>query len=213
MFSDVFGFDSARHFEFADQLAQGLGVEDTAVVIPDVFRGSPCMQPFSFLPLGFTAPGMIWRAKFRYHKRYMNGIVKNLIMPWLKTATSLTINLEGEKKEAPKEDTENTTEEKEENKKDEAKATTQKEEDENATRTTPQDTSTTLEREVEFSTVGFCFGAWVIGTTVFPAALVHHDVNITSLLVALARALHPGVAPIMVVTAPKTTWDEKTAGK
>ena len=95
VFSDVYGYSSGLHFQFADALAKKLGT-DTTVVIPDLFRGSPCMQPWSIFgetvggALGF--PAMLFRAKFWYHSNYVYDSTTKLILPWLKNQSSSTCN-------------------------------------------------------------------------------------------------------------------------
>ena len=85
VFSDVYGYDSGRHFQFADELSNKLS--STTVVVPDIFRGSPCMQPWTMFgeKLGslLGAPAMLYRAKYWYNTFYIMSALTNLIHPWL----------------------------------------------------------------------------------------------------------------------------------
>ena len=90
VFSDVYGYSSGLHFQFADALAKRIG---GSVVVPDLFRGSPCMQPWSLFgakvggALGF--PAMLFRAKFWYHPMYVNTAITDFILPWLRRVSSI----------------------------------------------------------------------------------------------------------------------------
>jgi dienelactone hydrolase len=94
IFSDVFGYTSGRHRQFADSLAVALG-SGTAVVLPDLFRGNPPMQPAK-LPFGllnFTrigdilgVPGMIYKLKFKYGRdAIIDKAIKRSVFPFLES--------------------------------------------------------------------------------------------------------------------------------
>lgn len=88
VFSDVYGRDTSHHKRFCHQLAAKLG-RDTCVAMPDFFRGSPLLQPLSFLPqsLGdfLGQPGMLYRMKF--HARSETVVERDcarVVIPWLR---------------------------------------------------------------------------------------------------------------------------------
>lgn len=85
--TDVFGWRAGHHRRFADQLGARLGNGYT-VVVPDLFHGSPLIQPMMNHPtLGFLLglPGMIYRLKTRDIPK---GIDRDfgVLMPWLRAA-------------------------------------------------------------------------------------------------------------------------------
>jgi dienelactone hydrolase len=96
IFSDVFGMETGNHKAFADSIAERLGPKETAVIMPDLFRGNPILQPWlpSFLSeyggsvLG--APSMLLRIKFKHPPESIELDLIELIFPWLRDNLDLT---------------------------------------------------------------------------------------------------------------------------
>lgn len=87
--SDVFGYDSGRHFEFADRIATLLnGKSDVkaAVLVPDVFSGRPLMVAYRFLPEFFSGlislPSFVYRVRIQGTKQFLSPIYDTLL-PWV----------------------------------------------------------------------------------------------------------------------------------
>ena len=71
VFTDVFGPEAGNHKFFCDRL-QGILGEDTAVWMPDLFRGTPIMRgyftgkmPWDIFPMMLGIPYLIWSIKTR----------------------------------------------------------------------------------------------------------------------------------------------------
>ena len=88
IFSDVYGVDSGNTKVFADQLAQRL---DCPVIIPDLFRGVPILQPWmdnstmvqgELLGSLMGAPGMLFRIR-QYPPAKIEQDIFQLILPFL----------------------------------------------------------------------------------------------------------------------------------
>lgn len=86
VFADLFGMETGNHKAVADSIATSLGPE-TAVLMPDLFRGKPIMQEPSkrWLPEIFSVPGMIYKIKARHTPASIESDLKDLIFPWLKS--------------------------------------------------------------------------------------------------------------------------------
>lgn len=88
IFSDVYGMETGNHKTFADSLAERLGSK-AAVVMPDLFRGNPIMQPWFpslISEMGgsvFGAPGMLYRIKINHPPEVIERDLRYLIVPWL----------------------------------------------------------------------------------------------------------------------------------
>ena len=145
VFSDVYGYSSGRHFQFADDLAKDLNnssknrnnddsenddttstTTTTIVVVPDLFRGDPPMKPLSLWPFSFLSSSslggtlsytrMIYKCKFVFNEKYVVSTTNDFIIPYILNQTNKTKNV------------------------------------------------------VSFSAVGFCFGTWVVAKTAAAAA-------------------------------------------
>jgi dienelactone hydrolase len=87
VFTDVYGVDSGNHQTFADALSKKTG---KTVLVPDLFRSSPAMNPWFpwLLPdtmasaLGF--PGMLARLKMRHTKEAVMSDVSKLVVPYVR---------------------------------------------------------------------------------------------------------------------------------
>jgi dienelactone hydrolase len=92
VFTDVYGMDSGNHKAFADGLAERLGC---AVVMPDLFRGVPILQPWlhnSSMAKGMLgsvmgAPGMIVRLR-QYPPAKVEQEIFQMILPFLQESTA-----------------------------------------------------------------------------------------------------------------------------
>jgi len=90
VFTDVYGFDSARHKRFADDLASEIG-GDTVVIVPDLFRENPILQPWfpEYLPAWFGTKllgglPMLYRLKFSFDEaQVVEREIKRTVLPWL----------------------------------------------------------------------------------------------------------------------------------
>jgi len=89
VFSDVFGYDSGRHFEFADHLATLLNNNSNvkaAVLVPDVFLGRPLFVDYRFLPEFLSGliciPSFLYRIRIQGIKQFTLPITDTLF-PWL----------------------------------------------------------------------------------------------------------------------------------
>lgn len=95
VFSDVFGFDSGRHFEFADNLASLLSSSEatddekpitTAVLIPDIFQGDNVLTYRPMLGMigsGFIElPLMLYKIRYRTTSMYL-PCIHDLLIPWI----------------------------------------------------------------------------------------------------------------------------------
>ena len=97
--SDVYGFTSGNHRQFADRVAAALADEQAAVVLPDLFRGNPAMQPWFPGCLGklgelLGTPGMLCRLKWTYnHATTIERDVVGLLLPWLRASCPTTAGL------------------------------------------------------------------------------------------------------------------------
>ena len=144
VFSDVYGYSSGRHFQFADDLAKDLNnssknrnnddsenddttsTTTTIVVVPDLFRGDPPMKPLSLWPFFFLSSSslggtlsytrMIYKCKFVFNEKYVVSTTNDFIIPYLLNQTNKNKHV------------------------------------------------------VSFSSVGFCFGTWVVAKTAAAAA-------------------------------------------
>ena len=97
VFSDVYGFDSANHWTFADGLAERLNTSsaaenrmNTIVLVPDLFRGNPIMQPVlsqwlpSWLADALDTPWTLYRLKFQNSPERIEKDLIKLILPWIR---------------------------------------------------------------------------------------------------------------------------------
>jgi dienelactone hydrolase len=88
VYPDVYGFASGNHRTFADTLQSTLGPQ-YAVIMPDLFRGSPALRPFLFLgETGGALVGvwaMLWRLKFTFtHEVTVKGDIFDFFLPAIK---------------------------------------------------------------------------------------------------------------------------------
>ncbi len=87
VFSDVFGYNSGRHFEFADHLSILLNKNvKSTVLVPDVFMGKPLFVEHGFLP-GFLSylwnlPSFLFRVHSGGAKKFIDPVY-NILLPWL----------------------------------------------------------------------------------------------------------------------------------
>lgn len=86
VFSDVFGYDSGRHFEFADHLSTLLNKSIKAtVLVPDVFMGRPLFVEHRFLPEFVSGllniPSFVYRVRGGA-EQFIDPIY-NILFPWL----------------------------------------------------------------------------------------------------------------------------------
>lgn len=99
VFTDVYGMDSGHHKVFADTLAERLSEdakEQVAVVIPDLFRGTPILQPWmsndnmtkDIMGSLMGAPGMVYRLKTSYPPDKVEADIFHLLLPFLTEQTS-----------------------------------------------------------------------------------------------------------------------------
>ena len=103
VFSDVYGMDTGNHKHFCDRLASKLNqatnnnnksstTTTTAVIMPDLFRGNPILQPW-FQNLGLSeyrgsvlgAPSMLLRLKFNHPPAVLERDICQIILPWLQS--------------------------------------------------------------------------------------------------------------------------------
>lgn len=89
VFSDVFGYDSGRHFEFADHMATLLNKSEdvkATVLVPDVFFGRPLIVDYRFLPefvsVLLRLPSFIYRVRIGGTKKFTDPTYK-ILFPWL----------------------------------------------------------------------------------------------------------------------------------
>ena len=88
MFTDVFGVRSGNHQICADALAQKLEHENTCVVVPDLFRKNPALQPWFESKMGIYLglPAMVWRLKKDYKaKNTVDKDIMQVLLPFLES--------------------------------------------------------------------------------------------------------------------------------
>ena len=95
IFTDVYGLESGRHKVFADLLvaATTTSSSNTAVLIPDLFRGDPILKPWipstsfatELLGSALGAPGMVYRIKTQYPPHKVEADVFQLLLPWIQS--------------------------------------------------------------------------------------------------------------------------------
>lgn len=89
VFSDVYGMQTGNHKVFCDELSKR--IPDATILLPDLFRGNPILMPWltgylseltgSILGL----PRMIYKLKFDYPPSVVEGNVRNLLLPYIRT--------------------------------------------------------------------------------------------------------------------------------
>eukprot|EP00535_Pseudo-nitzschia_heimii_P001428 CAMPEP_0197182930 /NCGR_PEP_ID=MMETSP1423-20130617/7053_1 /TAXON_ID=476441 /ORGANISM="Pseudo-nitzschia heimii, Strain UNC1101" /LENGTH=290 /DNA_ID=CAMNT_0042633435 /DNA_START=83 /DNA_END=955 /DNA_ORIENTATION=+ len=88
VFTDVFGVRSGNHRKFADALAHELKDENTCVIVPDLFRKNPALQPMFESKIGIYlgVPGMFWRLKRHYNaKNTVDKDIMQVVLPFLES--------------------------------------------------------------------------------------------------------------------------------
>lgn len=88
LFTDVFGVRLGNHQEFADTLAQKLSDQNACVVVPDLFRKNPALQPWFAGNVGVLlgVPAMVYRLKRLYHvQNTVDKDIMQLVLPFLES--------------------------------------------------------------------------------------------------------------------------------
>lgn len=87
VFSDVFGIDSGNHKVVCDVLQEKLGV-DTAVWMPDLFRGKAIMGAWGlghFITDTFGLPSILWACFTNMKEANLEADLKEVVAPALQT--------------------------------------------------------------------------------------------------------------------------------
>lgn len=88
VFTDVFGIDTGNHKVVADRLGRNLA--NTAVVIPDLFRGEPILTegpewiPKAILRNGVYLAQIVYQCKFRITKDALDRDLVDILLPWIR---------------------------------------------------------------------------------------------------------------------------------
>ena len=96
IFTDVFGVRSGNHRVIADILGKNLAGEKVAVLVPDLFRGNPALQPWFNGNVGALCGvlGMIYRLKYVYN--FENTVKRDIcefLLPFLKSKVDLVAKM------------------------------------------------------------------------------------------------------------------------
>mmetsp|Transcript_10191 Transcript_10191/g.15559 ORF Transcript_10191/g.15559 Transcript_10191/m.15559 type:complete len:433 (+) Transcript_10191:55-1353(+) len=82
MFADVYGMNSGNHKMVADAIADLLDRKKTAVMIPDLSRGNPLLQPHTNLSTAALG-AMLVRLKLKNRPERIERDLTEMLFPWL----------------------------------------------------------------------------------------------------------------------------------
>lgn len=82
MFADVYGMNSGHHKMVADDIADILDKEETAVMIPDLSRGNPLLQPYTNLSTAALGATLV-RLKLKNRPERIERDLTEMLFPWL----------------------------------------------------------------------------------------------------------------------------------
>lgn len=111
VFSDVYGINAGHHKVFADMLAERLAEDgvSTSVIVPDMFRGSPILQPWmkndnmtkDIMGSLLGYPGMVFRLKTSYPPDKVEADIFHLLVPFIYNQLNIPEDYKGSDKPPP----------------------------------------------------------------------------------------------------------------
>ena len=192
VFTDVYGIEAGHHKVFADCLVERFmapttasttanATEETvAVIIPDLQRGTPILQPWLTMSSSFSfardmvdsflgSPGMAVRVKKDYPPHKIEQEIFQMILPFLQR---------------------------------------QRRHAKNNTNTNTNTNTTKGKKSFKLSCVGFCFGGWVVGR-VLGCPANHNNHTTTGGGFQCGVGIHPSFHPNLLHGERQTTMAER----